>query len=155
MDETKEQGRTVRTPVRTPVNHTSSSSSIRTRNMSNYTIKTYPRKKEEKLSDQIKATLLAYYCSYKTIFVVSVPLPFEFETPTLPPHTLVITVTHVQYVCDRRYNVWKQRSVYLQCGVLFGFTKIHHWLCSSCRPVPLPLQRRRVRRKQRSLRGTH
>lgn len=65
--------------------------------MSNYTIKTYP-KKEEKLSNQIKATLLKYYCFYKTIFVVSVPLPFEFgsETPTPPPHTLVITVAHVQ-----------------------------------------------------------
>lgn len=57
---------------------------------------------------------------------MSVPLPFEFgsETPTPPPHTLVITVAHVQYVCDRYYNVWIRRSVYLQCEVLFGFTKI-------------------------------
>lgn len=32
---------------------------------------------------------------------------------------------------------------------------LYHWLCSSFRPLPLQLQCRNVRRKQRSLGGTH
>lgn len=58
---------------------------------------------------------------------MSAPLPFEFVSESPPaarpkPLTLVITVVHVQYVCDRHYNVWI-RSVYLQCDISFGFTK--------------------------------
>lgn len=56
--------------------------------MSNCTIKNILQKQRKhfQIIYKKKNPVLAYYCSYKTIFVVSAPLPFEFgsETPPTP-----------------------------------------------------------------------